>query len=70
MEKVWDSDSQTYVDMPTEMQVFLADLEAVCRKHNLCVGHEDLQGGFDIRTLTDEDLQRLMAAAKNYRQEG
>lgn len=69
MEKVWDKQCAAYVETPAEMQAFLVDLEAVCRKHNLCVGHEDMQGGFDIRKLTAEDLQRLMAAAKNYHQE-
>lgn len=66
MEKVWDKIHEDYVETPPVMQAFLADLEAVCRKHNLCIGHEDPQGSFDVRALTEADLRILTGADKNF----
>ena len=44
-------------------QAFLADLIAVCRKHNLALGHEDCHGGFEVRQFDERIIDWLGAAA-------
>jgi hypothetical protein len=38
---------------------FLSDLLALCRKHQLCIGHEDTHGSFMIHQL-DENVTAWM----------
>lgn len=42
---------------------FLTDLVAVCRKHGLALGHEDIHGGFEVRPYSDALIEWLQAAA-------
>lgn len=64
--KVWDVYLGDLVEMPEEMQDFLADIEAVCRKHGLSIAHEDEQGGFIVETLKEDNLNWVSGAAKRY----
>lgn len=64
--KVWDVFVGDEVEMPVEMQDFLADIEAVCRKHGLSLAHEDVQGGFIVETLKEDNLNWVSGAAKRY----
>lgn len=42
---------------------FLADIEAVCRKHGLSIGYEDGHGGFLIQPMSEHNIEWLKAAA-------
>lgn len=35
----------------SKVTAFLDDIEAVCRKHGLCISHEDAHGAFEIETF-------------------
>lgn len=37
------------------VDAFLEEIEAVCRKHNMSIGHEDTGGSFIITTPVDEE---------------
>lgn len=50
-----------YVENPT-IEAFLDDIEAVCKKHLLSIGHEDSQGGFKIEEFDDYNIDWLRAA--------
>ena len=45
-----------------DREAFLADIEAVCRKHGIVVAHEDRHGCFVLDPLTDEGLAWLLGA--------
>lgn len=64
--KVWDIYTRDLVEMPEEMQAFLADIESVCRKHGFSIAHEDEQGSFIVENLKENNLNWLSGAAKRY----
>lgn len=71
MEKqmVWDTFVGDEVEMPEEMQAFLAEVEATCRKYGLSLTHEDEQGGFIVEVLKERNLNWLAGASKRYTRE-
>lgn len=48
----WDTDAREVV-IRQDIDLFLDELEALCRRHGLIVSHEDGHGAFIIRTLDD-----------------
>lgn len=47
--KRWSKLLQRRVEVP-EIDAFLAEIEEVCKKHNLDIAHEDKHGAFKIVT--------------------
>jgi hypothetical protein len=43
-------------------EAFLDDLEIVCRKHGLSIGHEDGHGAFQIWEFNESDIRWLRDA--------
>lgn len=67
--KRWDRNLATYVDAP-DVDAFLSEIIAVCRKHNMVLEHEDSQGGFLVyREFKDGDGDHLMGASISGTQE-
>lgn len=66
--EVWDTNLQRYIEMPAEMQAFMVDLEAVCRKHNLVVGLNKFDE-LAVQRLSEKSLSLLLGANKDYLQE-
>jgi len=54
-----------YREVP-EVDAFLADIDAVCKKHGLSISHEDSHGGFRIVEY-DEELRDWLNAATDGR---
>ena len=48
----WDVDKREDVIRP-DVDLFLSELEELCRRHGLIVSHEDGHGAFIIRKLGD-----------------
>ena len=48
-------------DVP-ELKAFLDDIEAVCRKHNLSISHEDGHGAFHVEDASDFNIGWLRDA--------
>lgn len=67
--EVWDEFTGEYVEMPADMQAFLQEIVAVCRKHGFSIGHEDGEGGFKVHLMSESNLRWLSAASKSYTQE-
>lgn len=67
--EVWDAFTQDFAEMPAEMEAFLQEIEAVCHKHGLSLGHEDTEGGFEVHLLKEKNIQWVNAAAKRYTHE-
>ncbi len=60
--KRWDAEKNEDVEVP-EVDVFLNDLVAVCRKHGMSLGHEDRHGAFEVyRHISPDALEWLCAA--------
>ena len=57
------------IPMPSEMESFLKDIDAVCRKHRLSISHEDGQGSFVIEAYKSSNIDWLYNASKCYRKE-
>lgn len=45
-----------------EIDAFLADIVAVCRRHGMAISHEDGHGAFEIVNLNESNLDWLDAA--------
>ena len=43
-------------------KAFLDEIEAVCRKHGLSIGHEDCHGAFEIGPFDEDDIKWLRNA--------
>ena len=63
---VWDEFTQEFIEAPAEMEAFIADIEAVCRKHGFAIGHEDGHGGFKVHLLSEENIRWFKGASKSY----
>lgn len=46
-----------------EVDAFLSEIEAVCKKHGMSISHEDSHGGFEVETFDGENIKWLKAAA-------
>jgi hypothetical protein len=49
-------------DRTEKVRAFLEEIEAVCRKHGLSIGHEDHQGAFIVEPLEERNLVWLSNA--------
>ena len=60
--KRWDSNRNEQVE-DLRIDAFLADLVAVCRKHDLSLSHEDGHGSFLVRLGFDEFFAKWLSEA-------
>jgi len=62
----YDRKMSTHIATPKDMEDFLNDIDDVCKKHGLSIGHEDRHGGFEIEKYNDENINWLKHASKEY----
>ena len=67
MIRVWDRTIGDMREMPVEMYNFLKDIKLVCKKYNLSISHEDYNGVFLIEKYSEENIDWLLGASKNYK---
>jgi hypothetical protein len=60
--KRWDSTLGEKIE-DKAIDAFLDEICAICRKHNMALGHEDGHGAFQVsRGVDEDDLDWLRAA--------
>lgn len=45
---------------------FLEEIEAICKKYDLSISHQDLQGAFIIEKYSDSNMEWLKDATVNW----
>ncbi|KOR25011.1 hypothetical protein [Clostridium sp. L74] len=66
MRKIYDYNSEEYIEIPNKMNLFLLEIEEVCKKYGLSIGHEDPEGSFVIQEYNDSNINGLKYAGKDY----
>lgn len=66
MRDVWDWDAKEFVPMPEEMKAFLEEIRDVCVRHGLSISHEDGHGAFIVQQYSEENIEWLFSAGKDY----
>jgi hypothetical protein len=51
------------------MLSFFDDIEELCEKYNFSIAHEDCHGGFLIEEYSQNNMEWLRNASKNYEEE-
>lgn len=64
----WNATTKDYGTSP-KVDAFLDDIVAVCRKHNMSLGHEDSHGAFLVEDYSEENV-RWLNAADDMRKDG
>ncbi len=60
--KRWDKDGRRHsLNQPVDL--FLADVLAVCKRHNMSISHEDRHGGFIVEPYSAYNASWLFEAA-------
>ena len=54
MRERWDCEKKARIAAP-EIDAFIEDVLAVCRKHGMSIGHEDSHGAFEIVRRLDAE---------------
>lgn len=62
----WDNQNQKYIEMPERMAKFIEEIEAVYKKHDMSVTHEDGHGSFIIEKFDERNVRSLKNATKGY----
>ena len=65
-DNVYDEFLKKQVAIPEEMKSFLQELEALCRKHNFSLAHDDPESCLRIELFKKENIEWLFCASKNY----
>ena len=52
-----------YVESPASVEAFLDEYEALCKKHNFSLSHEDGHGGFEIEPFDQSNIAWVRAAS-------
>lgn len=61
----FDRIARSYVESPKAVEDFLDEYEALCRKHELCISHEDAwHGAFIVERLRNITVERVVIGAK------
>lgn len=61
MARHWNTITHQYVDS-AEVEAFLSEIVAICRKHGLSLAHEDHHGAFEVHEFSEENVAWLTAA--------
>lgn len=64
MMKRWDKAQSKEVERP-DIDAFLEEVSAVCKRHRFSISHEDDQGGFLVEKYDESNIEWLLDASAN-----
>ncbi len=62
----YDIKSDSYIETPKDMKLFIDGIVALCLQFNLSIAHEDFEGSFLIQPFKQENIYWLKGASKDY----
>ena len=62
----WDCKKGERVETPQKQIDFIEEIDAVCKKYNLSISHEDGHGGFEIEEYDPYNIEWLKRAGINW----
>ena len=66
--KSFDYIKNAYVETPQAIVEFFDEIEAVCRKYELSISHEDGQGAFLIEPFNEDNIKWFREAGIDFRE--
>jgi len=66
MKETFDCKTGEYIEKPKEMELFLLEIEEVCKKYGFSISHQDIHGAFIIQKYKDFNISCLKFASKDY----
>ncbi len=65
---IWDCNKKEFVETPTNILLFLNEINEVCKKYNLSISHEDGHGAFEIEKYSEHNQNWLNNTNLNIKQ--
>lgn len=64
----WDCNKNEFVETPSNILLFLNEINKVCKKYNLSISHEDGHGAFEIEKYSEDNWHWLGNANLNIKE--
>lgn len=61
----WDTNKEEFIETPSNILLFLNEINEVYKKHNLSISHEDYHGAFQIEKYSEDNYEWLSNANLN-----
>lgn len=60
--KAWNNKTSAFEEIPKNVIAFYDEIDAVCKKYNMSISHEDGHGSFEIEKYDEKNLNWLKEA--------
>ena len=64
--KSWNYKTSEFIETPEKQIKFMEELEALYKKYDLSIAHEDQGGGFIIEKYSDFNMEWMKEATVNW----
>ena len=64
--KTWNCRTSEFIEIPEKQTKFIQEIEAICKKYDLSISHEDGHGAFEIDKFDPDNIEWLKNAHINW----
>ena len=64
--KSWNYKTSEFIETPEKLIKFMQEIEALYKKYDLSIAHQDQGGGFIIEKYSDSNMEWLKDATVNW----
>ena len=64
--ETWNCKTNKFIETPEKQIKFMEEIEAICKKYNLSISHEDGHGAFEIDKFSQDNIDWLKSAHINW----